>query len=65
MKPYCTQNNGDCSTCSLVNYGRDCMNVPLKNPAAQALGRIKTEKKAAAARENGKRGGRPKKNTIQ
>jgi hypothetical protein len=26
MKPYCTQNNGDCSTCSLVNYGRDCQN---------------------------------------
>jgi hypothetical protein len=30
------------------------------NPAA-AMGRIKTEKKAAAARENGKKGGRPKK----
>jgi hypothetical protein len=28
-KSYCTQNNGDCSTCSLVNYGRDCMNNPL------------------------------------
>ena len=26
MKSYCTQNNGDCSTCSLVNYGRDCQN---------------------------------------
>ncbi len=25
-KPYCTQNRGDCSTCSLVNYGRDCRN---------------------------------------
>lgn len=23
---YCTQNDGDCSTCSLVNYGRDCRN---------------------------------------
>jgi len=23
---YCTQNDGDCSTCSLVNYGRDCHN---------------------------------------
>lgn len=23
---YCTQNNGDCPTCSLVNYGRDCAN---------------------------------------
>jgi len=29
MKEYCTQNNGDCSTCSLVNYGRDCMNEPI------------------------------------
>lgn len=27
MKPdYCTQNEGDCPTCSLVNYGRDCRN---------------------------------------
>lgn len=30
------------------------------NKAAQALGRIKTEKKAIAARLNGKKGGRPK-----
>lgn len=29
MKSYCTQNNGDCATCSLVNYGRDCKNVLL------------------------------------
>lgn len=27
MKPdYCTQNNGECATCSLSNYGRDCRN---------------------------------------
>jgi hypothetical protein len=32
-----------------------------KNPAAVALGRIKSKRKAAAARENGKKGGRPKK----
>lgn len=32
-----------------------------KNLAAVALGSIKSEKKAAAARENGKKGGRPKK----
>jgi len=31
-----------------------------KNPAAVALGSIKTEKKAAASRSNGKKGGRPK-----
>jgi hypothetical protein len=29
MKSYCTQNNGDCMTCSLTNYGRDCRNVLL------------------------------------
>jgi len=23
---YCSQNNQTCSTCSLVNYGRDCHN---------------------------------------
>jgi len=28
-KTYCTQNNGDCLTCSLVSYGRDCRNNPL------------------------------------
>ncbi len=33
----------------------------VKNKSAQALGRIKTEKKAQSSRENGKKGGRPKK----
>jgi hypothetical protein len=32
----------------------------MKNKAAQALGRIKSEKKADASRRNGKLGGRPK-----
>jgi hypothetical protein len=32
-----------------------------KNPAAVALGSIKTEKKAKSSRLNGKKGGRPKK----
>ncbi|MDA3940644.1 MAG: hypothetical protein PF693_15265 [Spirochaetia bacterium] len=27
---YCTQNEGDCQTCSLVNYGRDCQNNPIE-----------------------------------
>ena len=26
---YCTQNDGDCETCSLVNYGLDCHNQPV------------------------------------
>jgi hypothetical protein len=29
MKDYCVQNDGDCSTCSLVNYGKDCQNNPV------------------------------------
>lgn len=32
----------------------------MKNIHAQALGRIKSKKKAKAARENGKKGGRPR-----
>lgn len=35
--------------------------IPEKNPAAVALGSIKSEKKAKSSRENGKKGGRPKK----
>lgn len=29
-REYCTQNNGDCQTCSLVNYGLDCQNNPIE-----------------------------------
>lgn len=32
-----------------------------KNPAAVALGSIKSKKKALSSKENGKKGGRPKK----
>jgi len=28
---YCSQNGGDCSTCSLVNYGLDCQNNPVSD----------------------------------
>lgn len=30
VPPYCTQNNGDCVTCSLSSYGWDCRNNPIK-----------------------------------
>ncbi len=26
---YCTQNQGKCETCSLVNYYRDCRNISI------------------------------------
>ncbi len=29
MSDTCTQNDGDCCTCSLSSYGRDCRNRPL------------------------------------
>ena len=28
---YCSQNNRNCNTCSLVNYGHDCHNNPMKS----------------------------------
>jgi hypothetical protein len=42
MKPYCTQNNGDCSTCSLVNYNRDCQNNPIWGGSREGAGRPAT-----------------------
>lgn len=74
-KTHCTQNNGDCPTCSLVNYGRDCCNNPVDYAsfAAATLGRkggsVKSPAKSEAAKaRNAKRkaegkpeGGRPKK----
>ena len=29
-KDYCVHKDRKCGVCSLVNYGRDCMNVPLQ-----------------------------------
>jgi len=44
-KLYCTQNNGDCKTCSLVNYNRDCQNNPLHGGARPGSGRPTTGRK--------------------
>lgn len=42
---------------------QEAVNATKTQAAASALGSIKTPKKAAASRENGKKGGRPKKNS--
>ncbi|MFA6364590.1 hypothetical protein [Methanoregula sp.] len=49
MKSYCTQNNGDCGTCSLVSYHKDCRNYPLlKCPKCGDYDCIKDGTKIAA-----------------
>ncbi|MHB8172745.1 MAG: hypothetical protein ACYDG6_14645 [Thermincolia bacterium] len=45
MKLYCTQNNGDCSTCSLVSYNRDCQNNPIRGGYRPGAGRKPTGRK--------------------
>jgi hypothetical protein len=45
MKPYCTQNNGHCFTCSLHNYNRDCQNIPLRGGPRENAGRPPTGRK--------------------
>lgn len=45
MKSYCTQNNGDCTTCSLVSYNKDCMNTPIWGGAREGAGRKSTGRK--------------------
>jgi len=44
-KPYCTQNNGICKTCSLSSYNRDCQNIPLKGGPGKGQGRKPTGRK--------------------
>lgn len=50
-KSYCTQNDGNCETCSLVNYNRDCQNNTIERKQRgtidTASGRIKCNKKSA------------------
>jgi len=45
IKPYCTQNNGDCSSCSLVSYNRDCQNNPIHGGYRPGAGRKLTGRK--------------------
>jgi hypothetical protein len=57
--PWCNHmHGGHLPFCKLVADA--VLGSRIKN-AAVALGKIKSEKKAASSRENGKRGGRPKK----
>lgn len=44
-KDYCAQNNGDCSTCSLVSYNRDCQNNPIHGGHREGAGRKATGRK--------------------
>ena len=43
MKNYCTQNEGDCKTCSLTNYNRDCHNNPLTEDEKESKEEAKEE----------------------
>lgn len=56
-KSYCTQNNGDCITCSLVNYGLDCANNPVEGMAPiPQLSRKGTKMDRAMAAFDGHKG---------
>lgn len=58
MKSYCTQNSGKCETCSLVNYGLDCMNNPVKEMAPiPELSRKGTKQDRALTAYDGFKGG--------
>jgi hypothetical protein len=48
-KSYCTQ-NGNCETCSLVNYGRDCRNIPLETVEIVKLSEAQFQHEMAKAK---------------
>jgi hypothetical protein len=68
-----SENHYNCNACvafnvywisgqgKMVNLRQRYMSDTPKNPAAVALGSIKSKKKAKSSRKNGKLGGRPKK----
>ena len=55
-KVYCTQNDGDCFTCSLVNYGRDCRNNPIgsRKPVETALQDKDLERESCNPQDRGR-----------
>lgn len=58
-KEYCVQNDGDCATCSLVNYGRDCMNRPIEaDSGALENGGSRKRQETTLHGEDLQRGGR-------
>lgn len=56
-----------CEKCEAIRECTVLYGVPCgsKNPNAVALGSIKSKKKTKASKENGKKGGRPKKVVSQ
>jgi hypothetical protein len=54
MKKYCTQNNGECESCSLSNYGKDCRNNPIqpKKPRTFRLSDETMQKLSCLAKES-------------
>ncbi len=63
---YCTQNNGDCEICSLVNYMRDCMNNPIsENRTGKRLSAVMDHAARITADMADEKAGRIKKKAIQ
>jgi hypothetical protein len=42
IKSYCTQNEGNCTTCSLTSYNHDCQNNPIHGGNRPGAGRPAT-----------------------
>lgn len=45
----CQRDDGDCTVCALVNYGRDCHNRPITNLEWARLGAGVTQQQLAGA----------------
>lgn len=53
MKDYCKQNDGNCFSCSLNNYGRDCYNNPIWTDIQIQIPTGKWERFESQAQESG------------